>query len=395
MNNIPTTKSIYEALEKDLRAKLDLPDDQFRRVLNAVTSVFSAQFKLAYLRVQDVQRNLFPDTADLAENGGELERLGRIHLNRNPNPATAGVYTVSVVGENGASIRSGLTFKSNEDATSPGELFVTDAATVLTGSNDTIEIRSFEGGPDFALKVNDQLTITEPVIGVEQVVTVTAIVENPTASETIDAYRQAILDAIQLEPQGGAKTDYRLWAADAPGVRKVYPYVKSGAAGTVQVYVEATKEDGSDDFGTPTQAILDSLYLDELGVLEFDPDETKPTNERGRRPIQTILELLPINLVPVDVTITDLDDNTATIQAAILSNLESYLKDVRPYISGADLPRNKNDILYAARLQAVVTDVIDVGNFFTDFTMEVDGVVSTSTEFEGGNIPYLRNLTFD
>lgn len=391
MIQAPTTKSIVESIEKDLKSKLNLNEDQLRKVLSAVSAVVGAQLKLVYLRVLDVQQNLYPDTADLAANGGELERLGRIYLNRNPNPATPGRYTISLVGEAGAVIRPNLTFKSNEDSKSPGELYTTDSEYILTGAADSIEIRAFEGGTAFALEVGDELTITEPVIGVDQVVEVAAILEDPKAAESTEAYRQAILDAIQLEPQGGAKTDYRLWAADAQGVRRVYPYVKSGEAGTVQIFVEATTADSSDGLGTPTASIL--VEVEE--VLEFDPDETKPTNERGRRPIQANLEILPIDLVPVDVTITALEDNTTAIRSAIEDNLRAYLLEVRPFIDGADLARNKNDILYAARLQSVVTDVIDSGNFFTDFVMEVDGVATTSSTFTGANIPYLRNLTFN
>lgn len=391
MIQIPTTKNIVESVEKDLKAKLDLPEDDLRKVLSVLSAVVGGQIKLVYLRILDVQRNLYPDTADSATNGGELERLGLIYLNRNPNPSTAGVYTISINGEINTSIRANLTFKSNEDSNSPGNLYVTDEETILTGAADTLEIRSFEGGKDFELQAGDQLTITEPVIGAEQTVTVTAIITEPKEAESEAAYRQAIIDAIQLEPQGGSRTDYRLWSADAQGVRKVYPYVKGGAAGTVQVFVEATIPDSTDGEGTPSQAILDEV----AEVILMDPDDTKPTNERGRIPIQTILEVLPILLVPVDVTITGLEEDTATIRSAIEENLKAYLLEVRPYIPGADLSRNKNDILYAARLQSVVTDVLESANFFTDFVMAVNGVASTSDEFSGANIPYLRDLTFD
>ena len=58
------------------------------------------------------------------------------------------------------------------------------------------------------------------------------------------------------------------------------------------------------------------------------------------------------------------------------------------------LLRNKNDILYSARLQSVVTDVLDASNFFTSFEMRVNGVLLNSFQFGGANIPYLRNLIF-
>ncbi|WP_300440710.1 baseplate J/gp47 family protein [Christiangramia sp.] len=390
MNPTPTIQQLNDQISKDLKSKLNLSDDQLRKVLAAFSAVSAAQFKLAYLYLADIQNNLFPDTADLAVNGGELERFGRIYLNRDPNPAAAGVFNISLTGVNGSVIRSGLTFKSNDDAKNPGQLFVTDAEYIMTGTNDIIEIRSLKGGVEYDLEIGNELTITEPVIGVEKTVTVAEVVAQPKAPESVEDYRQAILDAIQLEPQGGAKTDYMIWAKDAQGVRRVYPYVKNTNAGTVQVFVEATIEDSTDTLGTPSQALLDEV----AAVVEQDPDESKPVFERGRRPIQAALEVLPIVLRPVDVDITGLNENTTSIQDGIQTNIREYIRTVRPFIDGADLLRNKNDILYAARLQSVVTDVLESSNFFTDFVVKVDGVPMTANQFSGADIPYLRDINY-
>lgn len=396
MNPIPTIQELYSTISNDLRSKLNLTDDELKTVVDAFASVISAQFKLTYLSLGDVQNNIFPDTADSFVNGGTLERQGRIYLNRNPNPATQGVFDVTVTGVIGSVIRSGLTFKSNDDSLNAGKLYVTDVETTLTSTSQTIQIRSLGGGTEFDLIVNNELTITEPVIGVDDTVVVSNIVSQPLASESLNDYRAKILNAIQLEPQGGAKTDYRLWASDAQGVRFVYPYVKDADAGTVQVYVEATTEDSSDGNGTPTQTILDDVYnpLTETGVIEFDPDITKPLNERGRRPIQATIESLPIATNPIDVDITGLVDNTPEIQQAIFNNLDTYIKGVRPFIAGADLLRNKNDILYDFKLSAVVTDVISSDNFFTGFVMKVNGVGQNSFLFSRENIPYLNSVNY-
>jgi len=390
MRAIPTIQELQDALANDLKSKLNLSSTELKTVLNAFDTVLAAQFKLVYLYLSDVQNNIFPDTADTAENGGTLEQLGLIYLGRYPNPATIGIFEAEVIGVAGSVLRAGLTFKSNEDSKNPGQVFVLDSEYTLTGTSDIIEIRSIKGGLDYDLNIDDELTITEPVLGVENVVTITTILEQPKASENIEVYRQLILDAIQLEPQGGAKTDYRLWSADAQGVRKVYPYVRDGEAGTVDVYVEATVDDSTDGNGTPSSQLLDDV----LEVIEFDPDDTKPLNERGRRPIQANVETLAITTVPVDVQITGLSDSSISVQNAIINNMKAHLRDIRPYISGADLARNKNDILYSARLQSVSTDVLESANFFTGFVMQVDGVTELSYVFTLGNIPYLRNVTF-
>lgn len=389
MREIPNLTEIRDTIANDLKTKLNLSDSNLRYVLDAMDSVLAAQFKLVYLYLSDIQNNIFPDTANVEAEGGTLERLGRIYLNRNPRPATSGVFKLSVTGTAGAVLRNSLTFKSNENSKNPNQLYVLDAEYILTGSSDEIEVRSLGGGLDFELNVNDELTITEPVIGVNSLVTVLDVIDAPLASEDIEVYRQNILDAIQLEPQGGSKTDYRLWANDAQGVRKVYPYVKNGEAGTVQVYVESVLP-GEDGNGVPSTSLMNDV--DE--VVNFDPDETKPINERGRIPIQATLEVLPIEPIPVDVEITGLNDNSLSIQSAIQNNLKAFLYNVRPYVAGADLPRTKNDILYSGRLQSVVTDVLDSSNFFTGFIMKVNGNIENSFQFTLGSIPYLRDITY-
>lgn len=391
MAYIPTILELYQNISNDLKSKLNLSDDELKKVLDAFALVIAAQLKLNYLSLSDIQNNVFPDTADSTINGGTLDRHGLIQLNRLQRPATNGVFEIDVVSVIGSQLRSGLTFKSNDDSLNPGKIYILDSEVITTTNPQTIEIRSIDGGIDFGLETGNSLTITEPVIGVEQNVLVSAIISQPLAAESEESYRKAIIDSIQLEPQGGSKTDYRLWAADAQGVKNSYPYVKDGEAGTVQVFIEATEIDSLDSNGTPSLAILNEV----ADVIEFDPDITKPLEERGRRPIQARLEVLPIVINPVDVTITSLNINTVEIQNSIRENIKQYLIDVRPFVAGGDLARNKNDILYSARVQSVVTDVLDASNFFSDFLVFVNGVQQNSYLFSKENIPYLRNLVFN
>jgi uncharacterized phage protein gp47/JayE len=390
MKPIPSIVELQQKITEDFKSKLNLSDDDLKRTLNAFSLVLSGQMKILYLFLADIQNNIFPDTADSAEQGGTLERLGQIYLNRPPFPDSIGEFSVIVNGVDGSVLREGLTFKSNEDSLNPGQLFILDYEHIISSNPDEIQIRSLGAGTDFNLSVNDKLTITEPVIGVDKTVIVDAIFTQPTAGETLENYRDAILRAIQLEPQGGSKSDYRQWASDAHGVRLVYPYVRDADAGIVDVYVEATLADSTDGKGTPTTTILNEVEA----VIEQDPDLGKPINERGRRPIQANVIASAISLVPVDVTISGLNDSSQAVKDVIESSLIDMLYQVRPYISGADLLRNKNNTLYSGRVQSVVTDALANGNFFNQLTLIVDGNSEVSYEFDLGNIPYLRNLTY-
>lgn len=390
MKPIPSIKEINTNMSNDIRSKLNLTIDYLKKTYDAVVLVLSAQLHLAYLFLSDIQDNIFPDKATTADQGGTLERQGMIYMNRNPFPDSIGSFKVSVTGVAGSVLRVNLTFKSNEGALNPGQVYILDSEYTLTGTADEIEIRSIGAGVDFNLNVADNLTITEPVIGVDKTVSVLEVLVQPKAGETTELYRQAILNAIQLEPQGGARADYRQWSSDAQGVRAVYPYVRDVDAGTLDIYVEATLVDSSDGKGTPTPEILAEVE----DVIEMDPDITKPINERGRRPMQAFPVVQSITLIPVDITITGLNDDSASVKTAIESSLNDFLYDVRPFISGADLRRNKNDILYSGKVQSVVTEALINGNFFNVLDLYVDGNLTTSYEFTLGNIPYLRNLTY-
>lgn len=390
MRPIPTIQELNSNISGDFKNKLNLLGDTLKKVLNAIALVLSGQFRLAYLYLRDIQDNIFPDTANTESVGGTLERQGRIYLNRDRFPDSIGSFEVSVTGVAGSVLRQNITFKSNEGTLNPGQLYVLDSEYTCTGTADVVTIRSLGAGSTYNLEVGNNLTITEPVIGIDKTVSVTEVLVQPRAGETVELYRQAILNAIQLEPQGGSRGDYRQWATDAQGVRLIYPYVADVTTGIVSIYVEAVLIDSTDGLGTPTTAILNDVEA----VLNFDPDITKPTYERGRKPAQAFLDMQPITLVPIDITITGLNTSTVAIQNTIQASIEDLLYRVRPFIAGADLLRNKNDILYYGKMQSAVTESLTNGNFFDNLEMFIDGNAEVSYEFNLGNIPYLRNLIF-
>lgn len=390
MKSIPTIKELYGNMSSDLRSKLNISVDYLKKTLDAFSAVITAQIHILYLFLSDIQDNVFPDKATTADQGGTLERQGIIYMNRGPFPDSIGSFKVAVTGVANSVLRQNLTFKSNEETLNPGQVYILDSEYILTGTADVIEIRSIGAGVGYNLNVADNLTITEPVIGVDKTVTVTEVVVQPKAGETTELYRQAILNAIQLEPQGGSRGDYRQWSSDAQGVRLVYPYVRDGSPGIVDVYVEATIVDSTDGKGTPSSSILTEVE----DVIEMDPDVSKPVYERGRRPMQADVQVSPIVLIPVDITITGLNDSSDSVKTAILSSINDFLYDVRPFIAGADLRRNKNDILYSGKIQSVVTEALTNGNYFNVLDLYVDGNIVTNYEFDLGNIPYLRNLNY-
>jgi uncharacterized phage protein gp47/JayE len=386
-----TIAQIYAQVKSDLEAQMQSQIPLIgKSMLRVYAMVQAGKIWLIYLAIELVQKNIFVDTADPESMGGTLQRFGRVKLNREPFPATAGQYTVTVTGSIGGVIPASQTFKSNDDSNSPGYLFVLDNAYTLVATTDTITLRALTAGLDAKLVVGDELTSTAPIALVDSIVEVSAETVEPRAAEDLEDYRNATILAFQLEPQGGAGGDYTIWSADAQGVKNIYPYAKTGAFGEIDLYVEATITDSTDGHGTPSAQLL----LDVEDVVERDPDTTKPLNERGRRPISAWqINYLPIIPKSIEVNITGYVGLTVAKQTLIENGITDSLAEIRPFVASRDVLADQNDFIDINKLIFIIQSSVPQ-SVFTSVDMEVDGTPLSTYTFLGGNIPYLLQVNF-
>lgn len=390
MRNIPTLNELYTDIISDLESQYSATISLVGKVfLRALAMVQAGKLKLFYLAIGLLQKNIFVDTADSESIGGTLERFGRIKLGRNPYPARAGVYVLKVTGSIGAVIKASTTFKSDDSSLNPGFLFVIDNDYTLVATTDYITVRALTIGAESKLALLDTLTSTSPIALVNNPVTVYSITTEPLAAEDIEAYRLAIINSYRLEAQGGAATDYRLWSADAQGVRFVYPYAKSGAVCEVDLYIEATVADSTDGKGTPSAQLL----LDVEAVVDRSPDTSLDANERGRRPLQVIVHYLPVTIKTLDIVITGFTGITNDQKTLLLNAITDSVNLIRPFIDAADDLVNRNDTIDNNKIIGVITTQIP-GAIFSSVTISVNGVVVSIYNFTLGNIPYLNSITY-
>jgi hypothetical protein len=390
MITIPTTAELYEDIIADLEAEYGESIPAFGRVfLVALAAVQAGKLKLYYLAIAKLQKNIFVDTADPEASGGTLERFGRIKLGRNPRPATAAQYTITVTGTIGSTIAANTTWKSDDASANPGKLYVLDVAFELETSPDSVNVRALEAGLDSQLSVSDTMSLTAPVVGVDKVATVSAEIVEPRAAEELEDYRQSALDAYRLEPQGGAASDYRLWAADAQGVRRVYPYAKTGFPGEINLFIEATRADSTDGKGTPSAGLIEDVEE----VVDFDPDTSKPLNERGRRPLQVVVNYEPVSIKLITIEVVNYTGITSDIEDQNDVALDELIDNIRPFVAGADILSQQNDILNVNKIIGVLLEV-NPGAVFGEVTMYVDGVEQSSVTFIDGNIPFFNGITY-
>lgn len=390
MIKIPTLSELYSEIISDLEAEfsinLPLVGKNFLRIMAAVQA---SKLKLYYLAIGNLQKNIFVDTADSESRGGTLERFGRVKLNRNPFAAQAAEYLIEITGSIGATITGSTTFKSNDNSANPGKLYILDNDYTLVSTTDYIQVRALEAGLDSGLNYLDKLTATSPIALVNNEGAVSSSVIAPLAAEDLELYRARVIAAYRLETQGGAAGDYRLWSFDAQGVQNVYPFAASLENATVNLFIEATVADSIDGKGTPSPALLAAVEA----VVELDPDVTLDLNARGRRPINVIVNFLPITPKSVEITITGFIGITAPIQASIAAALLAKISLIRPFVAGADILADKNDILDVNKIISIILSV-SPGAIFTSVTLVVDAIPVSTYTFTAGDIPSLDLITY-
>lgn len=387
MITIPTVEELYNSYVSELETELNITiPTQGKSFLRALATVQAAQIKMYYLATGKVQKNIFADTADPESQGGTLERFGSVKLDRYPFAATAGQYILNVTGTAGGIIPNGTVFKSDDDGSlNPGQLYILDNGHTMAASTDQITVRALETGLDSQLQAGDTLTVTAPVAAIDSQADVYAELTEPVAAEDVEDYRQKILEAFRLEPQGGAGADYRIWAADAQGVAQSYPYAVAGNSNQINLYVEATTVDSTDGKGTPTAAIL----ADVESAIE-DPTVDRP----ARKPLGVFkINYLPITVLNVDIEIPSFVDLTTEKETLIEAALETLTDQTRPFIDSIDVQANKNDIISE---NVIVSEILSAvpGSTFGSIVLKVNSVTVTSYTFDNGEIPFLNSVTF-
>lgn len=382
---IPTIQQLYSGYKTEIESNLGIQIPPIgKSFIRALCGVLAAKDKLIYLCVASVQKNIFVDTADPEALGGTLERFGRVKLGRNPMPAQAGIYNVTVTGTSGGTIPASTTFKSNDDSLSPGKLFVLDNAFALSGVTETISLRALDAGTDSILSIGDKLTATAPIPLVDAIATVLLETGTPLPAQTIEDYRKEVIDSYRLETQGGSASDYRLWSKDAVGIKQVYPYAKSGAPNEVNVFVEATINNG-----VPTTGIL----TDVAAVIDQNPKIGLQDYERGRRPVGIFaVNVLPVTLREVVISFTGFVD-FATYQTALQSALTTEIAKIRPFVAGSDVLADRNDTLSVGRINSIIFGVVPNAQLST-VNLSIDGSnITVPFQFIQGNIPHLNTIT--
>lgn len=366
----PTTQelsaSIVGAIEAQIRQSVPLLPKAFIRVL---AKVLAATYITLYKYIGFIGLQLFVRTASGSAtviNGKSITPLiewGRLIGLGDPLKATAAELEIQVTVENQTGF---LPSSSQLLGGTNGVTYLTIGEVLLNAPTVTATVRAAADpngtggvGELGNLDPGAVLNFANPLPNVARATTVTAQTVTGADAETIDSYRQRVIDRFQRRPQGGAYADYAIWGEEVAGIASVYPY--TGDPGEVDVFVESSTEAD----GIPTQAQLDAVFnsieLDQSGLA-------------SRRPANAFVNVLPITRTSFDVTVSGLQGNDlATLQADITAAVGGYFLQAEPFIVGLNTPPRK-DQLTNVELLGVVNDIVKAADgSFSNATFKLTG----------------------
>tara|TARA_R110000787_G_scaffold52876_5_gene124321 strand:+ start:40 stop:1236 length:1197 start_codon:yes stop_codon:yes gene_type:complete len=374
--NTRTTKQIADNIIANLEASLNqsipLLAKSFMRVLStALAGVVVLLYKYAgFMFLQQfVQTATFKSTEI---NGVELSPLvehGRLVGVGDPTPATQAELTVDITVTNAVgTLPSGSQLVNTDN----GVTYITIGAVLLNASTVSALIRAVNDQADAGgagaignLSVSNIVSFVNPLANVSRDTVVTAQVVVGADGETEAAYRQRVLDRFQKRPEGGAYSDYQLWATGVAGILNSYPYT-SACPGQVDVFVEATVASSGSPDGIPTTVQLEEV----LAAINFDD-----SGLASRRPANALANTFAIDRLAFDLRVTGLTvGNLADVQASITTALEEYFLSREPYIIGLSVPPREDRITRSATVALVENIVNDAGGVFSTVLVSKTGV---------------------
>lgn len=386
--------SIINQLQAQLNQTIPLLPKSFNRVLAKVLAgVFIVLFKYAgFIFLQlFVSRATYDEVTINGQKLRPLQEIGRLIGVRDLVGATKAELVINIIVKSQTgTLRSGTALVNADNGVTYvtiGQVSLNAAivqATVRAASDET---GGSGGGAIGNLEVGDTLSFVDPLGNVERDAIVANVITTAADAETVDQYRQRIVDRFQKRPQGGAPADYELWSEEVNGIINAYPYRDSTCPGVVNVYVEATPESSGSPDGIPTAAQL--LAVEES--IEFDLDGLA-----SRRPLGANVNALPISRTGFDAKVTDVEvANLSVVEAQIQDAVYEYFYDAEPYIAGLTVAPRKDRLVQSALIGLVEDIVTANGGRFGTAIFDLTGGTSSINEYVlgEGEKAKLINLT--
>ena len=384
--DVPSTQTVSDqiiaAIESEIGKSISLLPKSFTRVLSkALAGLWTITYK--YTAWSHLQKYVaYASFNETEVNGRKLRPLvewGRLVGVGDPVAATNAQLTVSfgVINTDSSTLPAG----SQLVHPSSGVIYITMSDVSLDADPETVNVLAASdtdngGGAGTVGNRNngDVLQWANPIAQLNTVgATVTGTTVTAADAETEDAYRARVVDRFAGRAEGGAYSDYAIWATEVNGIINAYVYT-GDEPGSVEVYIEADEASSNED-GIPTDA--------QKAAVEASIEQTSG-GLASRRPVSAYVTVRKISRQGYDVTVNGLSTEDDATKAAIDQALDDYFRGREPFILGlSKLPRL--DRVTVAAVSGVVDETAAAfGATVTSATLALSGgAITADTLGEG------------
>ncbi len=338
----PTLKQVRTMVRDDVTASLSGVVIIGNSVLRVICDAMAGLGHLTLRYIDWLSNQFLPDSCE----DEWLDRHGDIWLvNADSSVGRKGPTfaegSVTMTGLNGSIIPTGTTMQFS----ALGIVYeVTEQATLGTGAT-AVEIRADDPGAAGNLDAGEVLSLVDPISGVDSDCTVVELTGGAD-EESDNELRARVLARIRQPPCGGNAKDYVAWATSVTGVTRAWASNEMGpGCVTVRFMMDDIR---SAQNGLPTE--------DDVELVETYINSVRPVSVKDCWVLAPVPE-------PIDLMITDLDEDTESVRAGIEDAIKDMLrrKAAPAYMLGG--VRQSAQTIYAAWVSEAVSSVAGVNSF--------------------------------
>lgn len=232
----PALGDLVARIQADLVSRLGGSGAPLRRSVVAVLArVWAGATHMLHGHLEYLSRQIFPDQADDVY----LVRFASLY-GISKSPATFATGALTVTGTNGQDVNNSAVLRREDGA----EFTVTAGGGTISGGVLEVTVTAVLAGVAGNSADGTELTFESPLPGVDATA-ITGELSGGADQESTESLRRRLLARLRAAPQGGAESDYTLWALAVPGVTRVWVHPNQLGAGTVVVYFVRDDDVGS------------------------------------------------------------------------------------------------------------------------------------------------------
>lgn len=323
MYEIPTLSQLMADIRRDLGA--EYPGALLRSDADVFGRALAGAMHGAYGYLQDRARQILPGSADEAT---LTSWHGPFYLLSQPLPAVPSRGLVRFTGNAGAPVPVGAILQRDDQA----EFAVLAGGIVGGGGYVDLEVQAVLAGYAGDTAADAWLMLAAGAEGVDAQARVQAGgLSGGADAESIESYRQRIVDVRKAGAQTGRAVDWVNWAKEVPGVTRAWAAPKLMGVGSMVVYI--MRDDDAQPYPASAECSAVLSHLETTGT-----------------PWGELLVVPPIQK-PVNVTLR-VSPDTPTVRAAVTAALAAVIaaeaspvardndgRTVLP-VSGVTIPRS-------------------------------------------------------